>query len=489
MALVGSLKPGEVQLLQHFYSFKNNPENKKRDKLLKLAISKEITEEEKVMIFLYGERSTSAFSQLKTRLKDDILNVLLMQDPSVKFSTLYAQAAFDCRRALIQGEILLSRGVYPEAVSILTRASKLARKYELYAEQVQLDDLLRNHLTMKQNSKAFIELSESINTALEKLEGLQNAKYIHYLVTVPGLYNNINPGSDIIKDGEKIISDLEVELQATRSTRVQFYYRLAALSYYSHSHDYEQARLHGTALLDLVEKDPVVQSRSNIAGTKMELSHVMLNLSRNMEAMQLAQQSMQHFKPGMINELNAMYKVFFAFFRENDIANAEIIVQKALKHKQLKFNEMLNAQWLLIKAAVEYSKGEYDQSMKTLKKDTTLTRDKTGWLWGYYLMEIMNLLEVKGGSEWVDNRIESLKKVIYRYSDRVGTENPRGLIIFRILQALASNHYDFDETVKQEKEHIETLKKAAGKYYWNPTGFEVIRFDEWITGKAKKSKS
>ena len=486
MALVDSLKTGEIQLLQHFYSFKNNPEIKKRDKLLKLVITKEITEEEKAMIYLYGERSNSAFSQLKTRLKEDIMNVLLMQDPSVKFSTLYAQAAFDCRRALIQGEILLSRGVYQEAVSVLTRASKLAKKYELYAEQLQLDDLLRNHLTMKQNTKSFNELSESINTALEKLTGLQNAKYIHYLLTVPGLFSMMNPGKDINKEGEKIISDLEEELQRTNSTRVRFYYHLAALNFYSHTRDHEKAHHHGASLLQLVESDGIVQSRTNIAGTKMELANVMLHLSRNTEAMTLAQQSMQHFKPGMINELEAIYKVFFAYFRENDITNAEIILNKALKHKQLKFNETLNARWLLIRSALEFKKGMHEQSMKTLKKDNTLTRDKTGWLWGYYLIEIMNLFEMNGGSDWVDSRVESLKKVIYRYSDKLEIENPRGLIIYKILQSLISNNYDFSATVKQEKANIEKLSKGDGKYYWDPTSFEVIRFDEWLLEKAKQ---
>lgn len=485
IALVGSLKPGEIQLLQHFYSFKNNPENKKRDKLLKLALDREITNEEEVMNYLYGEKSASAFSQLKARLKDDILNVLLMQDSSVKFSTLYAQAAFDCRRSLIQGEILLARGVYQEAVSMLTRASRLAKKYELFTEQMQIDDLLRTHLVMKHNNKAFVELSESISSALGKIAGLENAKYAHYLLTVQGLYSTINPGEDITHYGNNILSDLEDEMQKNNSTRVKFYYHLTALDHHSRTHNYDHAQLHGQSLLNLVENDPIVQSRTNIAGTRMELANVMLNLSNNKDAITLAQQSMQQFKPGMVNELNALYKLFFAHFRENDIEAAEPVLQKALKHKQLKFNDMLNAKWLLIKAAVEHCKGEYDQSMRTLKKDNTLTRDKTGWLWGYYLVEIMNLFEMNGGNDWVDTRVETLKKVAYRNMQKLSMENARAVLMLKLLQSLIAHKYDFTDTINREKASIEKLKKAEGAYYWNPTGYEIFRFDEWLLKKAK----
>jgi tetratricopeptide (TPR) repeat protein len=485
IALVNSLKPGEIQLVRHLYSFKNNADFKKRDKLLKLILDKEITDEETALFILYGDKSYSALSQLKTRLSDDIMNVLLLQDPSTKYTALCAQASFDCRRSLVQGEILLARGVYGEALSLLSKASKLAKKYELYAELIQLDDLLRNHLALKQGTKTFTELSESIFEALGELNRLQRVKYMHYQLLTPHLVNN---GKDYAAKGSEILDELKSELDKSGSVRARFYYHLAALNYYSNISSYEDALAHGTILQELVEDNPVVESRSNIAGAKMEIASIMLNLSRNTDALDYAQQSMQYFRPGMLNELNAMHKMFFAYFRENEMDKAEELLAQALKHKQVKYNEMVAAQWLFYKAALEFRKGDYQESLKTLKKDNTLTREKSSWLWSYYTLEIMNILELSGGNEWVDNKIEALKKVAYRNIDKIESENPRSIGVFTLLISLREHGYDFYQVSLREKQTLKNLTDGKGSYHWNPAGCEVIRFDEWMLGKIMRAR-
>jgi tetratricopeptide (TPR) repeat protein len=486
IALVESLRPGEIQLIQHLYSFKNNPENKKRDRLLRLIVEKEAKDDETALFILYGDKSHSAFSQLKTRLREDIMNVLLLQDPSVKFTARYAQASFDCRRSIIQGEMLLARGVYQEAISVLSRAAKLAKKYELFAEQVIIEDILRNHVTAKSGTKPFAELSESIESAIEKLDKLQRIKHDHYMMTRPDLCRAA--GMEFAAGAKKIMEKLEEEISNEPSARMLFYYHIAALNYHSYFHNYELALTHGTALLSLVETDQVLQSRANLAGVNLEIAGIMLHLSRNSEALKHAQASMECFKPGMLNELNSMYKMFFAYFRENEMEKAEALLQQALKHRQLKYNDLLNAQWMLIKAAMEFKKGEFQASVKTLKKDNTLTRDKSGWLIGYHLMDIMNMLEVADNNVWIDNKIESLKKVMYRQSDRVEEDNPRFTAIIKLLQSLVSSGYNYTETIEEEKELLKQLAEGRGRYHWNPAGPEVIRFDQWMLAKVKPAK-
>lgn len=486
IALVESLRPGEIQLIQHLYSFKNNPENKKRDRLLRLIVEKEASDDETALFILYGDKSYSAFSQLKTRLREDIMNVLLLQDPSVKFTARYAQASFDCRRSIIQGEILLARGVYHEAISVLLRAAKLARKYELFAEQVIIEDILRNHLTAKAGHKPFTELSESIDSAISQLEKLQRIKHDHYMMTRPDLCRAA--GKEFAVNGREIMERLEKEISEDPSARMLFYYHIAALNYHSYFYDYEQALAHGTALLRLVENEQVLQSRANLAGVNLEIAGIMLHLSRNEEALVHAQASMECFKPGMLNELKAMYKMFFAYFRENELEKAEELMNQALKHRQLKYNDLISAQWMLIKAAMEFRKGDFHSSIKVLKKDNTLTRDKSGWLIGYHLLDIMNMLEVTDNNVWVDNKIESLKKVMYRQYDRVEEDNPRFTAIIRMLQSLVSTGYDYSEALEQEKETMQQLVEGKGRYHWNPAGPEVIRFDEWMLAKVKPAK-
>lgn len=486
IALVDSLRPGEIQLIQHLYSFKNNPENKKRDRLLRLIIEKEARDEETALLILYGDKSYSAFSQLKARLKDDIMNVLLLQDPSVKFTAKYAQASFDCRRAIIQGEILLARGVYQEALSVLTRAGRVAKKYELYAEQVIVEDLMRTHIIAKGGNKQFTELSISIEEAISELERLQRVKHEHFLLTKPDLGRS--SGIDFSTRGATILAQLEEEMKKSGSVRIRFYYHLAALSYHLQQQHFDLALEFASRLLELVESEPVLQSKANLAGVKTEMADIMLNLGRYHDAITYAQQSLECFKPGMLNELNTLYKMFFAYFRLNDITRAEEIFLLGNKHKQLKYNEFLSAHWNMLKAALEFRKGEHTQVVRTLKKDITLTRDKSSWQLGYYLLDIMNMIEISENNEWVENKIESLKKVIYRQGEKVSEEYPRFICIARLLQSIVNNSYDFYSVAENEKELLNKLIEAKDKYHWNPSGPEIIRFDQWLLAKIKPAR-
>lgn len=482
ISLVNSMKPGEVQLIQHLYSFKKNNEYKKRDRLLNMIINKEVTEDENALFILYGDKSFSAFSQLKTRLREDIMSVLLMQDPTSKYTALCAQAAFDCRRAFVQGELLLGRGVYGEALAQLTRAAKLACKYELYAEQLQIDDLMRNHLALKQGAKSFNELSRSISTALDNMAALERIKYKHYLITTPGL---METGKDYSAKGLQLLNEMEEDLEKTSSARMKFYYNLAALEFYSQTRNYDKALAHGITLLDLVENDPVVNSRANIAGVNMGIASVMLNLERNKEAVKHATQSLQLFKQGMFNELTSLHSMFFAYFRDHESEKAREVLDQAMRHKHLKGNTWMIAQWNFINAAFEFSNGNYNESLKILKKDATLTKEKGAWQWGYYMLEIMIAIELTGGDEWVDQKIEGLKKLTNKNIGKIEHENPRCVHITGVLVSLRNHGYDFYQLSLREKPLLKSLADGKLDYHWDPTGAEMIRVDEWISNKIR----
>jgi hypothetical protein len=481
--LVKSLKPGEVQLVKHIYSLKNSPEKKKRDKLFNLIIIGKATSDESAIKLLYPDKSMSAFSQLKTRLRHDILNVLILQESTTKYKTPYAQATFDCRRALIQGEILLGRGIYSEAINILSKASKLAEKYELFAEKVLIDDLLRNHLVMKEGIKPFNECSESINRNISLLEKTLNAKCKHYEITVPSLFK-ANQEAKCTKNGKRILEEIKADYEETGAIKIGFYYYLAAMYYYSFVKNFEQALEYGTKLSALVQENKIVASASNIGGAQMELSNILINLGRYEQSSLHAETAMSKFKSGMINELYALEKLFFAHFRNGDLELAEKTLDKAFTHKRLKYSGLLNAKWTFLKAGLEFEKQNFETSFKLLRKNSALTKDKTGWLLGYCLLEVQNRIEKKK-FDWVDYRYESFKKILQRYN-KLNQENGnrRAAIILKIIRTLMRTGYCFKAVIEREKTNLELLAEGKDAYYWNPTGYEIIRFEQWVYSKA-----
>lgn len=478
--LVQSLKPGEVQLIKHIYSLKNSPEKKKRDRLFNLTLEGKVKTDKEAMAALYPKSASSAFSQLKTRLKSDILNTLILQESTVKYRTPYAQALFDCRRILIQGHILLSRGLYDEAVTILRKAQALAKKYELYAEQVGIEDMLRKHLVMKEGVKPFEELSVSINGALLSLGDLENARYQHYKITVPELYQTNHATGE---GASGMLQDLRADYKRTGSSRVGFYYHMAGMQHGLHIRDFNTALEHGMQLLEIVKREKPVASNTNVAGVSMELANMLINVGRYAEAIPHARVALKEFKNGMFNELLALEKLFFACFRNKDYAHAGEVLKKALNHKQLKYSENLKARWLFIKAGLEFSKCDFEGSLKSLRKDTTLLKDKSGWLLGYCILEIMNRVE-KGNYDWVDYRFEAFKKMVQRYGHKKDAGgNKRSALILQILRALIRNNYNFELVAQKESTPLDLLRNAKDEYFWDPMGYEIVRFDEWVESK------
>ncbi|HET6991134.1 MAG TPA: hypothetical protein VFJ43_07410, partial [Bacteroidia bacterium] len=100
-AIINSLSAGELKLVRHFYKLKNFGEYRKRVQLLNIITEQKIYNNKQAAKILGYANKNSSFQHLKTRLKSDVLCMLLMQECSAKFTTPYAQALFECRRSLI----------------------------------------------------------------------------------------------------------------------------------------------------------------------------------------------------------------------------------------------------------------------------------------------------------------------------------------------------------------------------------------------------
>src|SRR5687767_9620320 len=135
--LVRDMQPGEIKLLRHVQKLQQNNDSKK-DQLFENALKwKNCSDiaglEEKMLKKIYGKSMgvEKNFEKLKLRLKGDILNILLLNDCSVKSRSKHESAVFECRRFIMQADVLLGRGVYKEGTTLVKKASQIAQKNEL----------------------------------------------------------------------------------------------------------------------------------------------------------------------------------------------------------------------------------------------------------------------------------------------------------------------------------------------------------------------
>jgi tetratricopeptide (TPR) repeat protein len=482
LAISDSLSLGEIRLVQHFYRIKGNADSTKRGKLFELLIKRAPASENEIAGALGYTNPGSSFQNLKQRLKADILSVLLMQECTSKFCTPYAQATFDCRRSLIQGEILMSRGVYDEAMEILVKAMKTANKYQLYAEQLQIEDLIRNHNALKGNINTYNSLSNSIESNYHLLGDLLVAKRKHYELTNPRLMG-VKSLPDYLEQGKKVMDELSALSSAVKSSRISMFRNLAAINYFSASRDFKKAESHAHSLVEAFGKDQVVLSKSNLAGANLELANIYLNTQDYPLATQFAQKAVDLFKPGMINQLHAYIMLFFATFRNEEFDKATEILNIAQNHRLIKSKNhpQMLSRIKLLKAALLFRQGDIEKSSYVLNRENAGSREKDDWIPGFYMLDLLIMMEKKA-SDLANYKLEAFRKMLHRHG--IDKQEMRINLIARIMKNLVRENCSFEKILPFHEPEMKLLSEAKENYYWNPAGYEVIRFDEWLMKKV-----
>lgn len=477
-AIVNSLSPGEENLVRHFYKYKNFGEYRKRALLFELLSKKSTNLTESQAIKQLGYSSKSSFANVKIRLRSDVLSILLMQESSTKFGTPYAQALFDCRRGLMQGEILINRGVYQEALDVLQKASRIAQKFEFFTELMQIEDLIRNYAMSNGCADDFIALSASIRENYAACGTFLEAKQKHYEISMPGLLGVKSFEEYSLKGSEMIRAS-----STSSSSRTNFYNGLAALNYYSSIRDFEMALKYAGPLLKSAETDPVVKSKSNQAGIHMDLANIYLNRCEYDLAIRHSSRSVNLFKAGMVNQLQAYVILFFSYFRNGDFAKASETLDAANDHRIIKSQQvpLMNSRLHFLRAGLTFSKGDYDETANLLRDSTELMKDKEGWMPGLFLLESLVLIE-KNDIELAIYKIDAFRKMLYRWG--MDNDEHRIGIITRLLRQIVRDNCDYAKIFKRQNNEIRLLTGESSKCYWDPAGYEIIRFDEWLLKKV-----
>lgn len=488
MTLVNTLQTGEIRLLRHFYRLHKDNESKKINLLFDLAIRSKTckkTEELnlKAMKLLYKGNSKYeyTFARLKSRLKNDILNILLLQAFSMKLKSRHDSAIFDCRRMLIQGEILMNRGIYAEGISILEKASTIARKNELFAEQILIDELCRNYNLAQSGEKEFRNFMSRIEKNTGLLERAQYAKYFHYEITAARLFKkSLNPLEDWKNKLDKIRKDYE----ESRSVKIGFYYHLSALNYYREARDYKRSLEFGIVMLKDSETNEILKTPYYLGRINMELAKCYLLTGDYERAIQHTDTAGQHLGKELDNQLALLEILFHAHVMKNDSNKVKAILHKAFEKTGPSEHEQLRAKWHFLKAGAEFRSGEFSNALQSLRSCDVLLRDKNGWLLAYSLFEAICKIE-NGNLEWMEYRSEALKKIMQRYNKEYeGDQKVRYDCIYRILRTLHKNSYDYVQTLNDEEDTIRCLSATSYEHSWHLSGYEPVPFESWIRKKA-----
>lgn len=480
--IVKKLKPVEVRILRNLYRLKHNGEPKRRLQLFNLALKRPAITDEQAAKKIYKREPDSGFSHLKERLKKDILNVIIFADPNKQYTDVVVQQRLLCQKHFLQGRILLGRGVREEAYKILQQGLDIATDYEFPGLEVDIRDLLRRTRGYRFGFNDFNKHTERIEVCWRMKQYILKAIEFYWTICLPNQFAT-NRSQEYIDEGLAALEQMEGFLAEIDSIRVKFwYYRIGIYVYSSLLKDFKLALDFQLKLLDLVSNHTMVYSRANFAGINKSLASTYFFLGQYDKAIHHTTAALELFSPKDMNHLNTLEFLFWSHLRNNNKKEAGEILYQALTHECIDATVFHKSKWMYLKANLAFLQHDYDAAMEALVDTHGITKDKSGWMLGYKLLQIYVGFENEE-YYWLEFQLENFRKLIERQT-RGNME--RAKTIHKIARSLLNLGGDFKTLQIKEQKRLNLLEEGKDEYYWDPMGFEVIRFDSWVHKKILK---
>ena len=424
--------------------------------------------------------SSEALRKLSGRLQQDLLNLILFRGGSGRTDAPYRQAEIDCRKLLLQGDILLKKGATATGIKLLQKAARLAEKHELPTEGVLIDDILRTHFGFRKGLKAYEKYSEQLAGKLALMKQVLDAKEMNQRILLPRMFSRKENAEDI-ELAAKTYKALEQSFEETGSPNIGYYYFLTSLFYHDFQQNWEEAHKVALGFRALIKKEAAIYSRNRMANANLQLANIQMQRYEFEEAAFYASEATALSKSGLNNELTSMEFWFMGLFMDNQLEEATEVINKAFVHPKIKATPFTESKWLFLRAALHFKMKKFESSQRDLLQDSALMKDKSGWLFGHKLLEILCLAEMEEFT-LIEFRLESMRKL---HQQRKGTHSERLSLIIRVLSELVKTDFDYRETLDKRQGELEKLTLGKEMYFWNPLGFEIIRFDSWFQTKME----
>jgi tetratricopeptide (TPR) repeat protein len=476
--IIKVLRPGEKRLLKHILTRKVNAEDALRLKLFQTIDSALELNEFEIRMKACPTSSDSSFSHLKRRLMDDILGVLLIKESTKRIAQANRAATYECWRKLVQAYVLIFRGAKREGAHILESAKALAKEYELSAELVLINHVVREALYGQTNADELLEINNNLRKELGNLSDILRAEELSFVISLPQLKERL------LKDQpegfeERMVEELKVLYGNSQKGRVGFWYYMADLERQMKIKNYNEALRLGKEFLQLIEQSPSVRSKTNIAGVSQSLGLTHLLLRQYPESVSALLKAAQLFPQNGFNRLTTLELMAQAYAAQGDTASALVLVESALKHPRIKAREHLVPKWLFIRASIEFLAGNVEGAFKTLNQDGYLMKQRDEWNVQFRLLEMLILVEQKD-EEWLQFKIDTTRKFLTRNSDLVSLRIRASI---DILSNLLRKELDFGRLSDRSNDALQNCLTEAEGYEWDPTGPELVRIDRWVASK------
>lgn len=462
-------------MLRHLLGRTTNSEDKLRLALFDLIDKQGIATDLEAKEHLGFSATGSAFSHLKRRLKDDLLGVFLLKESSKRIAQTNRAAQFECLKKLTQAYVLLFRGAKEESSRILENVRELTVRYELIAERIQMQHLLRENFIGVGASKAFTKLNQEIARDTEAYQALLVVEEKSILLSSPEYIRSVSQSQEF-EEWNQRVEEIRGYYEKYQLGRIGFWYYLVSTEYNAVIRNFQKVIAEGILFLNLVETNLAVKSKNNVAGVNQTLGSAYLETRQFEKAIGHFSQAGQLFPVAGFNRLQCLQFLVQAEAASAAYGQATKTIEKALMHPRIEAREQLKPRWLFMKASTEFLTGDTNGSFKTLNKDGYLMRQQDEWNLQFRMLEMMLLIAMKD-EEWLEFKLDTTRKFLTRYKN---LDSLRTRVSIDVISNLLRKELDFSQISEKNRLLLNLCSEEAEGYEWNPMSPEIVRFDKWV---------
>ena len=478
--LVKSLRPGEVHLIQAYYKVKFSSTDNKRLQLLKLLQTDGVRENDDIARIIYNQKPNSTLSKLKERLKEDILNFILLFPPENLKVSLFIKAELLCRKLLLQGKILLARGILTEGIYLIKKAATIAEKYELIDVTIATNDTLRSSFGDNPDATLFRKINKKIIKAQKTYKDLLMAKEL-YQVLLQDHAGDAAGFMDRMTGLKDRLDRLRMRVEKTGSKRIAFWYLLASMRFYRNSNDPGKACECGMRLLEMIKSIPFLSTNAVAVAVRLELTNIYIESGAYQEARLHALTALDLCKKDSYSELQLLGALFNLYFKEQSYEEANQVARSIMNHPQLDKYKNLQARWQLYKSSLDFTVGNFKESIKRLNTLTKSVKDQKQYMVLVKYLELLNIIEL-GEYDWFEYKLESFRKYLGKINDDWVS---RYKSIYKVFKALLSSNFNFNKVSTENVSMLDEISAANAPGQPHRLDYEMIGLREWLLGKIK----
>lgn len=432
-------------------------------------------------------KSRSAYNNLKSALRDKLINTLFFIDTSKGNYSDRQTAYFEAHKEYAAAQILLAKNAHNAAIDVLTKLLKKSNSFDFTELSWMTARMLRmEYSTRFGDQEKFDHFNEVVKKTAGDIE-LENKAEFCYGSLILNFVKNKSPKPELAKQAEQYVAELSPYLRYCKAYKYHFFTALIELFQYTCLNHY-------TKVIPICDRYlKFFQSKSYLAATPIQLLYqhklvAYLQLGEYELADEVASLGQSLTEEGTFNWFNSLEYIFLLNMHTMRFDEAYNVFCQAVEHKRFKtLPSYIQELWdiyraylhLLVDAKMLKVK-DNDRKFTSFRINKFLNdlnvynKDKQGMNVAVLIVQILFYIQKERHDDCID-RIETTDKYINRYALEANAS--RSYHFIQLLLATAKASFQLSHIEETIQLHLTALKGSPAAFTSQFHKIEVVPYE------------